>query len=91
MLSSHINNHNEHIKFTCDQAKDGELPFVDTLFKQSDDGNLSVLVYRKHTHTYQYLSFQSHHPLQHKLSVICTLVHHAEFAVTDHEDIRVGG
>ena len=85
-FTNHINSQNEYIKFTCDLAKDGELPFLDTVVKQSDDGTLSVSVYRKPTHTHQNLSFESHHPLEHKLSVIRTLTHRAEFAITDPED-----
>ena len=33
---------NEYIKFICDPAKDSELPFLDTVVKQSDNGTLSV-------------------------------------------------
>ncbi|XP_072022071.1 uncharacterized protein [Amphiura filiformis] len=42
------------------------------------DGTLSTSVYRKATHTDQYLQFDSHHPLIHKLGVIKTLFHRAE-------------
>ncbi|XP_066288338.1 uncharacterized protein [Branchiostoma lanceolatum] len=35
-------------------------------------GNLQFEVYRKPTHTDQYLAFDSHHPLEHKLAVIKT-------------------
>ena len=51
-FTSHINSQNKYIKlFTCDLAKDSELPFFDTVVKQSEDRTLPVLVYRKPTHT----------------------------------------
>ena len=34
----------------------------------------------------QYLAFESHHPLDHRLSVIWTLFHRADTVVTDPED-----
>ena len=43
-----------------------------------EDRNLSIEVYRKPTHTDQYLRFDSHHPLEHKLGVIKTLQHRAK-------------
>ena len=45
-----------------------------------------MLVYRKATHTDQYLSCQSHHPLVHKLGVIRTLFDREDNIVTDPED-----
>ena len=39
-----------------------------------DNGRVKILVYRKPTHTDQYLSYESHHPLVHKLGVIRTLI-----------------
>ena len=44
------------------------------------------LSYRKPTHTDQYLHFDSHHPISHKLSVIRTLNYRAQTAVTDPEE-----
>ena len=44
----------------------------------SQDRNLTIDVYRKPTHTDQYLRFESHHPLKHKLGVIKTLQHRAK-------------
>ncbi|CAH3017759.1 unnamed protein product, partial [Porites evermanni] len=55
------------------QRKNGQIPFLDTLIITREDGSIKLLVYRKATHTDQYLSFLSHHPLQHKLAVIRTL------------------
>ncbi|XP_072019918.1 uncharacterized protein [Amphiura filiformis] len=81
--SEHINSQSDHIKFTCEAEVDGQLPFLDTLVKRSKDGSLRISVYRKPTHTNQYLNFNSHQPLEHKWSVIRTLFHRADFMVTD--------
>ena len=43
---------------------------------RKDDGQVKVLVYRKPAHTDLSLSFESHHPLAHKLEVIWTLFDH---------------
>ena len=51
---------------------------MDCAAKMEDDRNLSIEVYRKPTHTDQYLRFDSHHPLEHKLWVIKTLQHRAK-------------
>lgn len=42
-------------------------------------GSLKIEVYRKPTHTDQYLLFDSHHPHEHKLGVIITLHHQADY------------
>ncbi|XP_072028106.1 uncharacterized protein [Amphiura filiformis] len=36
-FTDHINSQNEHIKFTNDPEKDGQLPFLDTLVKRQTD------------------------------------------------------
>ena len=74
------------IKFTHKPEKNGQIPFLDTLITRREDGPIKLLVYRKATHTDQYLSFQSHHPLQHKLAVIRTLLERSDSIVTEEED-----
>ena len=47
-----------------------------TMFVKPDaDGKLPITVYRKPTHTDQYLQWDSHHHLSAKYSVINTLTH----------------
>ena len=56
----HIKNLHQNIKFTMEGESNGKLAFLDTLLKRNS-GKISVLVYRKPTHTDQYLHYNSHH------------------------------
>ena len=57
----HINSVDPAIKFTMeDNKEDGSIPFLDTIVKPEVDGSLSISVYRKPTHTDQYLQWDSH-------------------------------
>ena len=58
---------------------------LDTLVSAEEDNSLKVHVFRKLTNTDQYLQFDSAHPLEHKLSVVCTLYHRA-YTVVSHWD-----
>ena len=53
----------------------GPSPSWTPLSKPEADGKLSITVYRKPTHTDQYLQWDSHHHLSAKVSVIHTLSH----------------
>ena len=72
-FTNHINNIYPNIKFTSEGQDNGQLPFLDTLVCRLDDGTHKVKVYREPTCTEQYLNFSSHHPIEHKLSVVRTL------------------
>ena len=75
----HINSVDPAIKFTVEENKeDGSIPFLYTIVKPDVDGSLSITVYRKPTHTDQYLQCDSHHNLSAKFSVINTLSHRAQ-------------
>ena len=75
----HINSVDPAIKFTVeDKMEHKSIPFLDTIVKPEADGTLSITVYRKHTHTDQYLQWDSHHHLSAKFSVIHTLSHWAK-------------
>ena len=65
---------------------DGTLLMLDTLTTRMWDGSLKFSVYRKPTHTGQYLQFQSHQPMEHKMGVIRTLTHRADTIISDPQD-----
>ena len=82
----HINSVDPAIRFTVKNNKeDGAIAFLDTIVKPEADGNLSITVYRKPTHTDQYLQWDSHHHLSAKFSVIDTLTHRAQTVCSNPE------
>ena len=82
----HINSVDPAIRFTVeDNKEDGSIPFLDTIVKPEADGSLSITVYRKPTHTDQYLQWDSHHHLSAKFSVIQTLSHRASTVCSNPE------
>ena len=81
----HINSVDPAIRFTVEDKEDGSIPFLDTIVKPEVDGSLSIAVYRKPTHTDQYLQWDSHHHLSAKFSVIQTLSHRASSGCSNPE------
>ena len=78
-MGGHINSVDPAIKFTVeDNKEDGPITFLDTIVIPEADGSLSITVYRKPTHTDQYLQWDRHHHLSAKFSVIHTLTHRAQ-------------
>ena len=58
----HIDSFDWGIMFTVeDNKEDGVIPFLDATVKPEADGGLSITVYRKPTHTDQYVQWNSHH------------------------------
>ena len=88
-LLQHINSVDPAIKFTVeDNKEDRSIPFLDTIVKAEADGGLSITMYRKPTHTDQYLQWDSHHNLSAKFSVIHTLSHRAKTVCSNTELLK---
>ena len=83
----HINAVDPNIMFTQVNISDNRLSSLDCLVTIDTDRTLSVAVFRKDTHTDQYLIFRSSHPLHKKPELVKTLFHRADNLVSKHDDM----
>ena len=65
---------------------DHKLSHMDAHLTVRDDGSIKVKIYRKPTHTDQYLHFSSNHHVSQKLSVPKTLLRRADVMISEEED-----
>jgi len=72
-----------NIKFTYEG---GQLPFLDLLLNRTENDGLKLQICRKPIHTDQYLNFNSHQTIEHKLSVVRTLLERSQCLVAEIED-----
>ena len=87
-LTAHLNTVDPtgSIQVTCEEEHNRALPMLDAKATRQSDGSIEVSVFRKKTHTDQYLAFQSHHPLHHKLGVIRTLLDRSDTLITSEQE-----
>jgi hypothetical protein len=82
----HLNGRHQRIKFTMEEMKDSKIAFLDTEVKIREDGGVDFKIYRKPTHTDQYLSFNSNHHISQKIGIVHTLRRRNEKLVTREDD-----
>ena len=78
----HLNNQQPSIRFTMETENNNKLAFLDTAVSREPDGRLTTSVYRKPTHTDQYLAYDSHHPQSVKRGIVKCLYERAKSLVT---------
>jgi len=81
-LLKHMNSRQPSIQFTSEVECDGKIAFLDTLVHRHENHRLSTSVYRKPTHTDQYIAFDSHHPTSVKRGLVKCLFDRASRIVT---------
>ncbi|XP_057308242.1 uncharacterized protein LOC130646121 [Hydractinia symbiolongicarpus] len=82
-----LNNIYSKVKFTAEEEKDDQIPFLDCLIMRKDDNTVKTKVYKKPTHTGQYTNYTSNQPLHVKLSTIKTLTRRAKTICTEEADL----
>ena len=78
VLLQSINSINPNIQFTFEMEENNQINFLDMTIIRSPIGKLSFKIYRKPTHTDKYLSYHSSHPINHKESVVKSLLSRKE-------------
>ena len=61
-LLEHLNSRQPTIRFTMETEKDNKIVFLESSVMREPYRRLTNSVYRKPTHTNQYLAHDSHHP-----------------------------
>ena len=85
----HINSQEPNIQFTVKEpGTDGSIPFLDTKVKPGPNNTVHTTVYRKPTHTDQYLHWDSNHFITAENNVQNTLAHRVKVVSNTTEDLN---
>ena len=82
----HLNGVEMKVQFKMELEKESFLPFLDVGITKSE-GKLITKVYRKPTHTQQYINWASNHPKNMLLGVLKGLIHRAHILCDMKEDL----
>ena len=72
-----LNKFKYKVQFTDESATNNTLPFLDCLIERGNEERLQTKLYRKKTHTGQYMHYTSNQPEYAKVGTIKTLVRRA--------------
>ena len=86
LFLEHLNRQHRRIKFTTELLEKAKIAFMDTQVNVLPGGSTKITIYRKATHTDQYLDFKSNHHIKQKIGIISTFRHRIEELVTEDED-----
>ena len=84
-----LNEIHKDIQFTAEEEFDKKLPFLDCLISRKQNQTIETSVYKKKTHTGQYINFNSNQPIAVKLSTIKTLTRRANTICSNDIDLKV--
>ena len=85
---THLNSLHPRIKFTTELMQNRTIAFLDTEIMIKSDNTINIKVYRKPTHTDQYLAYTSNHHIKQKLGIISTFRHRIDNLITTDQDIQ---
>jgi len=77
-LAERFNSVHPNLKVTWESETSNKLPFLDVLIERMPNGNAQTSVFHKATWKGQYTHFLSFTPMQHKRTVVKTLVYRAK-------------
>lgn len=87
-FKNYFNTCHLHMKFTSEDERDDQMPFLDFLFMRKE-GKFTSSVYRKPTFTGIYTNFHSFTPQSYKQGLIYTLLHRIVSICCNYETILI--